>query len=305
MEFNYKIADFIPFKDQEACERARAIKKEDIAKHPNPDFNIRVVEGANEFYLEFALDIVHRIKTALDNGETLVGIFPVGPMIQYQIAAEMINKLRIPCKHVHVFCMDEYADDDGNTAPANWKGSFQRAMIERFFMLIDEELRIPQSQIHFPTTAIWKDYEKMIEDLGGADICYGGVGWSAHIAFWEPHIGYEFGDDIHSYMKAGPRLIDLHPMTIMQNALLSFNGDWSFVPPKAITIGPAQILGAKYRSFWLDGYMGGGMSWQRFIARLAAHGPVNTFVPASILQTAPGDFNILDGVAENVDINIG
>ena len=76
-------------------------------------------------------------------------------------------------------------------------------------------------------------------------------------------------------------------MTIMQNALHSFGGDWSWVPPKANTIGPREILGARHRSFWLDGDLGGGVSWQRFIARLVAHGPVSEFVPGSILQTAP------------------
>jgi len=144
----------------------------------------------------------------------------------------------------------------------------------------------------------------MIAELGGADVCYGGIGWCGHIAFWESSLGYEFGDDLEAYKKAGPRLVTLTPMTIMQNALHSFGGDWSWVPPKANTIGPAQILGARYRSFWLDGYLGGGVSWQRFIARLVAHGPVNTFVPGSILQTAPTRYVLLGGVADNVEIHM-
>jgi len=200
--------------------------------------------------------------------------------------------------------MDEYADQDGNTAPISWEGSFQKSMMENFWGIIDEELRPPVSQIHFPTSKVLKDYGKMIEDLGGADICYGGIGWCGHIAFWEAHLGYEFGDDIESYKKAGPRIVELHPMTIMQNALHSFSGDWSWVPPKAATIGPAQILGAKYRSFWLDGYLGGGISWQRFIARLVAYGPVNTLVPGSILQTAPTTYTLLGGVAEDCKIQM-
>jgi glucosamine-6-phosphate deaminase len=93
-------------------------------------------------------------------------------------------------------------------------------------------------------------------------------------------------------------------MTIMQNALHSFGGDWSWVPPKANTIGPREILGSKHRSFWLDGDLGGGTSWQRFIARLVAHGPVSEFVPGSILQTAPTDYTILGGVADDVEIHM-
>ena len=56
----------------------------------------------------------------------------------------MINRLRIPMHHVHTFNMDEYADEDGKTAPASWAGSFQTAMMESFFGLIDPELRPPR-----------------------------------------------------------------------------------------------------------------------------------------------------------------
>lgn len=302
--FNYDLASFLPFKDKAVCERVRAIKKEELPNHPNPDFKIRIIEEPERFYLEFALDIVRRIKESLEAGRRLVVIFPVGPMPQYPIAARIINEMRLSCKHVHSFNMDEYADQDGNTAPISWEGSFQRAMMENFWGLIDEDLRPPMSQIHFPTSDVLKDYGKMIEDLGGADVCYGGIGWCGHIAFWEAHLGYEFGDDLESYKKAGPRIVELHPMTIMQNALHSFSGDWSWVPPKAATIGPAQILGAKHRSFWLDGYLGGGISWQRFIARLVAYGPVNTLVPGSILQTAPTTYTLLGGVAEDCKISM-
>ena len=103
---------------------------------------------------------------------------------------------------------------------------------------------------------------------------------------------------------AGARLVELHPMTVMQNALHSFGGDWSSVPPKANTIGPREILGARHRSFWLDGDLGGGVSWQRFIARLVAHGPVNEFVPGSLLQEARSDYTILGNVADDVTIQM-
>jgi hypothetical protein len=154
-------------------------------------------------------------------------------MPQYEIAARMINDERLSLAHVHTFNMDEYANEDGVTAPPGWPGSFQRAMLERFFGLVDAELRPPEAQIHFPTTEAIGDYSARIEDLGGADCCYGGIGWCGHIAFWESHLGEEFAGDLEAYKQAGARLVELHPLTIMQNALHSFGGDWSWVPPKA------------------------------------------------------------------------
>jgi glucosamine-6-phosphate deaminase len=304
MGFTYNLANFIAFRDLAECERVRAIKREEITAHPNPDFKIRLVEDLGEFYAAFATDIVSRIRQSLEADRQFVGIFPVGPMPQYAIAARMINALGIPMQHVHTFNMDEYADQDGNTAPADWPGSFQQAMLNSFFLKINPELRPPMNQVHFPSKANIGHYGRMIADMGGADVCYGGIGWCGHIAFWEADLGKEFGNDLEAYKKAGPRIVELTPMTIMQNALHSFGGDWSWVPPKAASIGPAEIVGAKYRSFWLDGYIGGGVSWQRFIARLCAHGYVNTLVPGSLLQTAPGTYTIWGPVADNVEIHM-
>ncbi len=304
MSFSYDLSSFIPYRDQEACARVRAIPRSKITEHPNPDFQIKVIADRSQFYGAFAADIIYRIKLALDEGRPLIGIFPVGPMPQYAIAADLINKLRIPLHHVHSFNMDEYADQDGNTAPLDWAGSFQSAMWTNFFSRIEPDLRPPDDQIHFPTKQALPDFGQRLADLGGADVCYGGIGWCGHIAFWETHLGLEFGDDLEAFQKAGPRLVELHPMTIMQNALHSFGGDWSWVPPKANTIGPAEIMGAKHRSFWLDGDLGGGVSWQRFIGRLVAHGPVNTLVPGSILQLARTDYTFLEGVASDVEITM-
>jgi glucosamine-6-phosphate deaminase len=304
VEFEYEMARFISFRDGDACARVRQITRNELTAHANPDFRIRVVDDPGAFYRAFADDLVDRIRRARDDGTTFVAILPVGPMPQYELAARKINEERLSLEHVHTFNMDEYANEEGVTAPLSWPGSFQRAMRERFFALVDPELRPPEDQIHFPTTEALPDYSERIEALGGADACYGGIGWCGHIAFWEAHLGAEFEGDLDAYTRAGARLVELHPMTIMQNALHSFGGDWSWVPPRANTIGPREILGARHRSFWLDGDLGGGVSWQRFIARLVAHGPVSEFVPGSILQTARTDYTILGNVADDVEIHM-
>jgi glucosamine-6-phosphate deaminase len=215
----------------------------------------------------------------------------------------MINRQRISCRHLVTFNMDEYANEHGETAPAGWEGSFATSMRQSFFDRIDAALRPPDSQIHFPTHRNIDDYWKLIEDAGGADCCYGGIGWCGHIAFWESHLGLEFNGDLAAYKQAHGRIVELNPMTIMQNALHTFGGDWSWVPPKAATIGPREILGARDRSFWLDGDLGGSVSWQRFIARLVAHGPVNELVPGSILQETNCRYHILGNVADDLAID--
>ncbi len=303
MPFDYELAKFIPFRDTQACARVRVIRKADLCRHANKDFAIEIIEDKVQFYSRFAIDIVSRILKAGQEGRKCVLILPVGPVPQYSIATEMINRQNISCRHLVTFNMDEYADGSGKTAPADWEGSFATSMRQSFFMRIKKELRPEEKNIHFPTDRNIEDYHKMIADAGGADCCYGGIGWCGHIAFWESHLGLEYGNDLASYKKAHGRIVELNPMTIMQNALHTFGGDWSWVPPKAASIGPKEILGARHRSFWLDGDQGGGVSWQRFIARLVAHGPVNPLVPGSILQESRCDYHILGGVADDVKID--
>jgi glucosamine-6-phosphate deaminase len=299
--FSYGLAKFLSFRDAAECARVRAISRADLTSHPNPDFQIRIIDDPGEFYHAFALDLVGRIRESAEAGRPFTAILPCGPMPQYEIAAEMINKEGISLAHVRTFNMDEYANEDGVTAPADWAGSFQRAMWDRFFGLIKPELRPDPGNVHFPTHENIAGYST---EIGTADVCYGGIGWSGHIAFWEPQLGAEFGGDMDAYRSAGARIVELHPMTIMQNALHSFGSDWSWVPPKAATIGPRDILGARHRSFWLDGDLGGGTSWQRFIARLVAHGPVSEFVPGSLLQTARTDYTILGSVADDLAVHM-
>jgi len=303
-DFPHALAAVSTFRDHEACARVRSISRADITRHSNPGFRIAVIDNPSDFYEAFAEDLVSRIRDARDAGTDLVAILPCGPVPQYKLAAEKINRERISLNHVYTFNMDEYADENGVTAPISWLGSFQRTMWDSFFGLIEPDLRPPTNNIHFPTTEHISVYSRMLEDVGGADVCYGGIGWAGHIAFWEPHLGLEFGGDIAAYREAEARLVQLHPMTVMQNALHSFGGDWSRVPPQANTIGPKDILGARYRSFWLDGDFGGGHSWQGFIARLVAHGPVSELVPGSLLQETRADYTMLGGVAEDLVISM-
>ena len=140
MAFSYSLSKWIPFRDEKACAKARAVTKKDIARHANKKFRIEVIEDKAQFYARFAIDIVERIQKSAQAGKRLTLILPVGPVPQYAIAAEMINRLNLSCKHLVTFNMDEYADDRGKTAPADWIGSFATSMRQSFFEKLDPKL---------------------------------------------------------------------------------------------------------------------------------------------------------------------
>ena len=297
-EFKHKIFTAMPFRDMEACKKVRMIKKEDITKHSNPDFRIEVV--ANEdFELRRIIEMFMFIKEASEKDEQLVMIMP-NPHPEYKHVAYLINKFKVNCHKLWTFNMDEYVDEDDKVAPDDWPLGFNNCFLNSFYYQIDEKLRLPRSQCVGFTDKNIKDYGRMIEDLGGADVCFGALGWSGHIAFVDPGAPEFACDTLGEFLKMGPRIVTLNPITIAQECL-DPSGDWSSIPPRAATIGPKEIMGAKLYQSWNGFHIKNtNISWERFIVRLAAHGPVTHLMPASILQLRRTDFKIREVLAENI-----
>lgn len=302
-EFTWKPAPFIPFQDMDAVERCRAIRTEELCKHPNPEFRIRVLPGS-EIAFRWLLDMFGRIKTAADAGEPCVLITPQPWPEGYRQLARMINRFKVNCEKLYTFNMDEYANQDGEIAPETWKAGFLYSMKTHFYALLDNDLRPPEKQIRGLTNDNLSDYGRLIEDLGGADCCYSGPGWTGHLAFIEPDAP-EFDAPLDEWKQMGPRIATLSPFTIAQNSLhgaFGMSGDLWAVPPKAATIGPAQVIGAKHRfdmhAITVDGSFA---SWQRLMSRLVLHGPVTPKLPQSILQTLRTDVYVSEALAANVE----
>ena len=302
-EFNYAPADFIPFRDRAAIARVRKITREQITKHRNPDFRISVIPDAEIEFLWIA-DMFQRLRTALEAGKTFVMITP-NPWPGYAKLAHLINQHRVNCRRLYTFNMDEYANEKGETPPESWPFGFMHCFKKYFWSQIDAKLRPPLKQVQGPTSKNINDYGRMIADLGGADICYSGPGWSGHLAFIDPCSPEFAAPSLEEWKKLGPRICTLHPLTIAQNSLhghFGMSGDLSAVPPKAATIGPAEVIGAKHRidthAITIDGSFA---SWQRFTTRLVLHGPVTPLVPESILQTLRTDVWVSESIAANIE----
>ncbi len=302
-EFTFSPAPFIPFRNKEVVERVRRIRREDITKHLNPDYRIQVFPDADiEFH--WICDIFLRIKRAADEGRRLVMIAP-NPWPNYWKVAQLINQHRVNCHHIHTFNMDEYANEHGEIAPETWPSGFGYAFKRFFYSKIDPKLRPPESQIHAFTNENLKDYGKMLADLGGADICYSGPGWTGHLAFIDPDAPEFAAKSLDEWKKLGPRICTLSPFTIAQNSMhgsFGASGDLTAVPPKAATIGPAEVVAAKHRVQMHAISVGGSpVSWQRLTTRLVLHGPVTPLVPESLLQELGADVWISESAAANIE----
>jgi len=300
--FEYSPSKYVPFRDKEAIERCRRIKREDITKHPNPDFKISVIKDADVGPM-WITEIFYWFKKSSDENKPVVLIMP-NPIPAYRCVAYMINKLRVNCQKVHLFAMDEYANEYGVIAPEDWPYGFMHALKKYLYFQIDPELRMPESQVHGMNNQNINSYGKMIADMGGADACFSGPGWTGHCAFIEPDAP-EFDYPLEEWKKLGPRICTLSPFTLAQNSLhgsFGKSGDIAAVPPKAATIGPAEVIGSKYR---LDvnsiSVHGTTTSWQRLMTRLCAHGPVTPKLPTSIHQILKSNFWISETAAQDIE----
>lgn len=303
VRFDFEPAAFVPFRDRKVLDRVRAIKREDMAKHWNPDYRINVVPDADIEFL-WLNDMFHRIKTAMEQEKQFVMITP-NPWTRYRRLAYMLNKHRVNCRRLHTFNMDEYANEKGEIAPEEWEFGFMHAFKKYFWSQLEPKLRPPEKQMHGPTTRNIKVYGKMLADLGGADVCYSGPGWTGHLAFIEPTAPEFAAISLEEWKKMGPRICTLHPLTIAQNSLhgsFGSSGDVAAVPPMAATIGPAEVVAAKHRIQTHSISIGGTFSsWQRLTTRLVLHGPVTPLVPESLLQTLRTDVWVSETAAANIE----
>lgn len=302
VKFSFEPARFVPFRDKKVIERMRRITRRDFAKTRNPNLTITVIPDA-DFESRWIHDIFQRIRQSAEAGEPLVMIMP-NPWPNYGKVAALINKHKVSCRHIHTFNMDEYADQDGNIAPESWEFGFGHAFKKFFISKIDPRLRPPEKQVHLLGNKTLKDYSRVLAGLGGADICYCGPGWTGHLAFIEPDAPEFKARSLAEWKSFGTRICTLSPFTIAQNSMhgcFGASGDLTAVPPKAATIGPADVIGAKLRIDMHAISVGGSFnSWQRLTTRLVLHGPVTPLVPESIVQTVRTDAWVSETAAADI-----
>jgi len=298
-EFRFEPASFVPFRDRAALEKARSVHGKDLEKYSNDKMKIRVTKNPHPVIIG---DIFTRIKMSDDLDKKQVLILGNPEPETYIPVAELINYHKVSCRNVHIFAMDEWADQDGNIAPESYKAGFAHSMLKYLVHQIDEPLRMPMKNIFYPTNENIKDYSKMITDVGegGADVCYSSPGWAGHIAFVDPSPEF-LTDDIEAYLKQDARIVTLHPLTICQNSLhgvFGQSGDIANVPPKAATIGPADVARSRERiELHALQTMGTFVSWQRMISRLILLGPVTPYVPSSIFQVLESQVYVSEEIA--------
>ena len=247
-----------------------------------------------DVYFDMALRMLTTILENNAANKKTVMIVPVGPTDQYPILAAMVNAMKVSLKNVHFFNMDEYLITPTQCIDEDHFMSFHKRMNDSFYSLVDQDLVMPESQRHFPMPGQEAEYDRMIEELGGVDLCLGGLGINGHLAFNEaaedddPITAEEFG-------ALGTRVLPISRETKTINAYGYQRGDLRGMPEWCITIGMKQILSAK------KVYIALNRPWQNGPLKHAVLDPESAYVPASLLRRCPevvfcGMAEVMEGI---------
>jgi glucosamine-6-phosphate deaminase len=265
---------------------AARLAPEDLLQLSRPGFRVAIYDTLEEFYLAEALEYVDawRQSTA-DNPVGICG--PIGPTEQLPLVARIVNDLGLDVRAGHFWGMDEWVLD-GREVPATHPLSFEKADRALCFGRIRKELVMPDAHLHFPK-ADTAPYRRSWEGVRCA-VMQGGQGDVKHWAFNDPPRREGAWTDRPpppaEYRKLATRVVDLHPMTVAQNARTSGGGRMDLVPTQAISVGPVETWKAGRISIWQAGAHDNAFG-QRLTALMIAKRIEDSAVPMSLLASHP------------------
>ena len=272
--------------DDSILDEAARLTPDDMLALSRDGFKVVFYDTLEEFYLAEALEYIHAWKEATaDNPVGVCG--PVGPTEQLPLVARLVNELGINLRDAHFWGMDEWIVD-GKEMPVAHPLSFERADRELCFDRIEGRLAMPEANLHFPKA----DVTAYVESWEGARcaLMQGGQGDIKHWAFNDPPRREGQYADIPptpaEYRKLSTRVVDLHPVTCMQNARTSAGGVVTGVPAQAITVGPVQTWQAEKVSIWQAGTHDHPFG-MRLTTLMIGKGMADSAVPMSLLAEHP------------------
>ena len=290
--------------EPELIRDAASLSESDLAGLSRPGFQVVFYDTLEDFYLAEALEYIHAWRQA--TADDPVGICgPIGPTEQLPLVARLVNELELDLTHAHFWGMDEWYEN-GREVPVTHPLSFERADRELCFSRIRSDLQIPESNLHFPK-ANTADYVASW-DTARCAVMQGGQGDIKHWAFNDPlrregaHV--DTPPSAAEYRKLSTRVVELHPLTLAQNARTSGGGNITMVPLQAITVGPVQTWKAEKVSIWHAGTHDNPLG-QRLTALMISKGIADSSVPMSLLAEHHNvQFNYYRGGIGSCDVEM-
>lgn len=238
---------------------------------------LEVCETEHDLYWKMAIEVFELIRDNNQNDKDTVMIVPYGPVGPYSRLVYLIKKYKLSLKRCYFISMDEYLDKEKQYLDINHPLSFRGGMDRVFYSQIPDELNLPKDHRVFPKPGHESDIWKMIQELGGLDMCFGGVGINGHIAFNEPpEPGVSMTNE--EFKNLPTRILKLARETKTINAFMNCGGDLDGIPENCITVGMKEIWSARKVRMCMP------RDWNAGALRKILHGPITCTVPSSLFQ---------------------
>ena len=282
--------------DDELLKDAARLTAEDLAQLARPGFTVRFYDTLESFFTAEALEYVGAWRQAT-NSQPAGICGPIGPTEQLPLVAQIVNDLELDVRNGHFWGMDEWYQD-GKEVPLEHPLSFARADLELCFNRIDKRLRMPEANLHFLRADNIGEYTKSY-DQARCLVMQGGQGEVKHWAFNDPLPRTGKHQDSPpspaEYRALSARIVELHPMTLIQNARTSGGGAVAGVPSQAITVGPVETWKSDKVSIWHPGWHDNPFGL-RLTALMISKKVPDSSVPMSLLADHPNvQFNYYRG----------
>ena len=228
----------------------------------------------DDLHQHLAQSIYDEVVQNNQQGKRTSLILPVGPTGQYSILADLLVKGDVSLAKCWFFFMDEYCDDNGHVLSVDHPLSFRRIAHELFLDKVAKHCQLNWEQMIFPNEDNIHKIPDLIEQVGGIDTCYGGIGIHGHVAFNEPEVGV---------MDLSCRKVRLNDFTVTINAIRSqVGGNVEGFPRYAYTLGMKEILSAKrIRLYCRNGI---DLDWANTVLRLALLGEPSDDYPVTYIR---------------------
>ena len=291
--------------DDAVIRDAAALTPERLAKLSRPGFKVVFYDSLEEFYLAEALEYIDAWRQA--KADAPVGICgPIGPTEQLPLVARIVNAIGLKLGGAHFWGMDEWVLN-GKEVPATHPLSFEKADREMCFNRIEKKFAMPDANLHFPK-ADTRAYRATWDGSIRCAVMQGGQGDVKHWAFNDPpRRGGKYKNappPPAEYRKLTTRVVDLHPLTIAQNARTSGGGNISLVPTQAISVGPLETWRAEKVSIWHAGKHDNPFGMRLTTLMISKRIP-DSAVPMSLLAEHPNvQFNFFRGGLGTCDVEM-
>lgn len=290
--------------EDELLNEAAKLTADDLLGLSRNGFKVVFYDTLEDFYLAEALEYIHAWKQSTkDQPAGICG--PIGPTEQLPLVARLVNELEIDLRYAHFWGMDEWVIN-GKEVSESHPLSFKKADMELCFNRIRKDLKMPESNLHFPK-ANHSEYINSWEGVRCVNM-QGGQGEIKHWAFNDPlkREGNYMSEPPSpaEYRKLSTRIVDLHPATIAQNARTSGGGVVTGVPTQALTVGPVQTWKAEKVSIWHAG-MHDNPFGMRLTSLMISRGIADSSVPMSLLADHPNvQFNFYRPAIKSCDVEM-